>query len=118
MNIIKDLISCVSPTHKLIDDLTECGNSINGILDNLSQIDESEYVISSSEKLNTWNALMKTLDTAIFQFKAAKRGLSIISKLPVGENRKKHASRVMINMNKIRGSISRANKQLAALTNS
>lgn len=42
------------------------------------------------------------LDEVIKQMEAAKRGLGIVNKLEPGEYRRKHASRVMSNMNQIR----------------
>lgn len=57
------------------------------------------------------------IDEIIRQMEAAKRGLSIISRLPPGEDRAKHASRVMTNMNKIRGRLRRAKKAIAAAMN-
>lgn len=46
------------------------------------------------------------------QLDAAKRGLGLANKLKDAEERKKHRSRIMVNLNKLRGLISSAETAL------
>lgn len=57
--------------------------------------------------------IIAALDQAIKQMDAAKRGMSILNKMGDGSFRTKNKSRVMGNMNKIRGSLQRIDKMLA-----
>ncbi len=52
----------------------------------------------------------ESLAAAIDKLEAAKRGLQIVGKLPPGEERAKHTQRIMVNLNKIRGLVSRLEK--------
>jgi hypothetical protein len=47
------------------------------------------------------------------QFNAAKRGLGIVNKLPYGEDKVKHAKRVMTNLNRIRGLLRQLENEMA-----
>ena len=75
----------------------------------------SEYVTVVEELMDQMitEGEGSALDVVIKQMQAAKDGLSIVSRLKPGPDRAKHASRVMTNMNKIRGAISRITKSLA-----
>lgn len=57
------------------------------------------------------------LDNTMKQFNAAKRGLGIANKL-TGPDKRKHASKVLSNMNKIRAAIRDAERQLINLLRS
>lgn len=118
--LLKELTENLVDAEQLADELSQCGDQLSDAMDQMSILNEAEEgeKPKAQQNLKQWNAMMAVLNIALKQFEAAKKGLSIVSRLPVGENRKKHAGRVMSNMNKIRGSISRVNKQIGALTSS
>lgn len=57
--------------------------------------------------------IIAALDQAIKQMDAAKRGMGILNKMGDSSFRTKNKSRVLGNMNKIRGSLQRVDKMLA-----
>ena len=66
---------------------------------------------------NTGNDLsvstLDSLDEISKRFDAAKRGLGLVNKLSPGASKKKHASRILGNLNRIRGLLRRVENQLA-----
>jgi hypothetical protein len=52
------------------------------------------------------------LNAALTQLAAAKKGLELARRLPAGENRGKHVSRVMNNLKRIRKTVYQAEQQL------
>ena len=66
---------------------------------------------------NTGNDLsvstLDSLDEISKRFDAAKRGLGLVNKLSPGPSKKKHASRILGNLNRIRGLLRRVENQLA-----
>lgn len=107
---------------QMVDELASYGTVIEGILDQMEMLVEADMGSMNSEGKpsfgaigDQWAKLSQTLDGVMKQFDAAKRGLSIISRLPPGEDRAKHASRVMSNMNRIRGAVRRAENDLKAM---
>lgn len=64
----------------------------------------------------SWNAA-KPLDAqlaqAVFQFNAARRALSLANQLQSPESRKKHKSRIMSMLNKLRSSLLRLHEAIA-----
>jgi len=64
-------------------------------------------------KMAAGEDMTDVLDRISKQFDAAKKGLGLANKLPKGESRKKHASRIMGNLNTIRAALRRVEKQIA-----
>lgn len=60
--------------------------------------------------------LINIMDDAEKKYNAAKRGLSIVSKLKPGTERAKHFSRITSNLNKLRGYNNRINKAVERIT--
>lgn len=52
------------------------------------------------------------LELAIRQFTAARRALGLVNKLGAGPTKARHASRVLVVLNKIRATIRRIEKQI------
>ena len=57
--------------------------------------------------------LMDQLNEISQRFEAAKRGLGLVNKLSKGPSKTKHTSRIMGNMNRIRGMLRRVEQKLA-----
>ena len=96
--MLKELLNNEIDIDKLADELAEHISVVEQYMDNpvLMEDDHSD------------------LDVLLKQMDAAKRGMSIVSKLKPGEDRGKHASRVMTNMNKIRGRIKTLQRKIKA----
>jgi len=60
--------------------------------------------------------LQRIMDDAEKRYGAAKKGLSLVSKLKPGDDRKKHFSRILGNLNKLRAYNDRINKALAKVS--
>ena len=57
-------------------------------------------------------AIMSAMETIVKQMEAAKKGMQILNKMGDSPFRTKNKSRVMSNLNKIRGSLQRVEKML------
>lgn len=67
----------------------------------------NHYSVLSENVLDT-----SDLDVAIERMAAAKKALGIVNKLQPGDFRAKHASRVLSNLNKIRGLVRRLEQKI------
>lgn len=98
-------------TETELDDLyeqvvTAC-NNFNILTEDVDIPDVPDSMIQS---------LMNIMADAEKRYAAAKKGLSIVSKLKAGPDRSKHFSRITSNMNKLRGYNNRINKAVEKLT--
>ena len=59
--------------------------------------------------------IVAAMDTVIRQLEAAKKGLGLVNKLPDSPSRTINRSRVMKNLNRIRGNLRRIEKMLATV---
>lgn len=96
---------------------TELHNTFDDI------INTSERIMLVCEDVNVpdvpdglLNNLLHIMDDAEKRYGAAKKGLSLVSKLKPGPERKKHFSRILGNMNKLRAYNERINKSLAKVS--
>ena len=110
--MLQELMESAVDYNDIETELEQHGNRLGAILEQLAVISEGE----EADTMQGWFTLNKNLDVVIKQMEAAKRGLSIVSKLTPGEDRAKHASRVMTNMNKIRGNMRRIENSISALS--
>jgi len=69
-------------------------------------------VKSVKEDIATGADLRKEFGQAVFRFEAAKKGLGIANKLRNPEDKKKHLSRVMSNINVLRNMVNRLEKEV------
>ena len=73
---------------------------------------QSQLLIEKQTDDIVTDQMLAAFDKAMKQFAAAKRGMGLVNKLEPGPSRAKHASRVMSNMNRIRGTIAKIEKML------
>ena len=105
MSLIKEL--CY-PTSALNKELHELEERLSKIIDRASYLVEA-YPMVSREIVT--DQLMAQLDDAIRRMQAAKRGLGIANRLS-GEDKRRHQSRILGNMNRIRAIIRRVEKEI------
>lgn len=65
---------------------------------------------------SSYDELMNLMGDAILKFNAARKGIGLVNKLKNSEERKKHRSAVMSNMNKLRGLMQRIDKKIAGIS--
>lgn len=105
MKMIRELMEMIIPDPaELEDELETLAEQMNALFD------EHDAVLNESVD----ERLLADLDETMKRFEAAKKGMKIVWRFPPGEDRVKHSKRVLINMNKIRGLISRIQKQIVA----
>lgn len=123
-SFIQDLLDTKFDVDKVTAELDGYVTIAEGIVGQMETLVEnydtegmnSQGASKSDPSSDHWAQLSQKLDVLMRQFDAAKRGLSIVSRLTPGPDRAKHASRVMSNMNKIRGGMRRAEKALKMLS--
>ncbi len=91
------------PLQQHVIAIQEMVAEIQDIVDNI-QIRLNEDSIGSD--------VHKQLADAIAKLNAAKRGLGLVNKLRPGQDKAKHAIRVMSNLNKLRAAVQQLNKQV------
>ena len=62
--------------------------------------------------------MVSAMEVVIKQMEAAKRAMTILNKMPDSESRTRNRSRVMGNLNRIRGSVTRVFKKMQAMADS
>lgn len=83
-------------------------------IDEFNMLSEDVDIPDISEA--SLRTLINIMDDAEKKYNAAKRGLSIVSKLKPGQERAKHFSRITANLNKLRGYNNRINKAVEKIT--
>lgn len=74
-----------------------------------------DVAIAPISDTSSYDELIDLMGEAINRFTAARKGIGIANKLKSPEERKKHRSAIMRNMNKLRGLMARIDKKIKEL---
>lgn len=93
--------------HDIYEQLVTTCNTMNVLCEDVNIPDVPDTMIQS---------LVDIMADAEKRYAAAKKGLSLVSKLKAGPERSKHFSRILSNMNKLRAYNNKINKSVERLT--
>ena len=105
--LLREMVNTITfdyETEEQLNETIEVLSVASALIEALSMPDET--------KDRSFDELLDLFDQTIQRFTAARRGMSLVSKLPAGPDRAKHASRIMSHMNKIRGLQTRLHKKI------
>jgi hypothetical protein len=106
--MLKELLEEYGDFSDLNKQLNEYGVILHNLLDEMQTLIED----SSSTGETVTSELLSLMDATMKQFAAAKRGLGIANRLKTPEDKKKHRSRIMGTMNRIRAAITKIQKMM------
>ena len=87
------------------------------LLHQLTAINEDMAPMAAPDrKINNVAEFEQTIEEFSRRFDAARRALGIVNRLPDGPDKKKHAKRVMTNMNVFRNYVNVLMRQLEAIS--
>lgn len=109
-----DLLREMVETNAHQDEMTKLNETYAKLQKRYSKcLDKATTLVEGAGAANVDDFLMGQLEEVSQRFEAAKRGLGLVNKLPKGPSRAKHSSRILGNMNRIRGLLRRVEKELS-----
>ena len=97
-------------------ELTEAINYINEAMD-MPAPGQADAELGTPDK-SAPEDMVSAMEVVIKQMEAARRAMTILNKMPDSESRTRNRSRVMGNLNRIRGSVTRVFKKMQAMADS
>lgn len=108
MSLLREMVE-ITEGNKMEQDLL---NEFDCLKLRFHNLLESASMLVESNLSAVEGDMMAQMDELSKRFEAAKRGLGLVNKLSPGPTKSKHMSRIMGNLNRIRGMLRQVEKQI------